>query len=538
MKKILLSMMMTLPLMAIAQTAVDAYSVSQTELKGTARYMSMAGAYGALGGDLSSINQNPGGLGVYRSSDIGITFSLNMQSSETTSKGFSTSVNQTKFNVNNFGYVGAFKLDSETMPYLNFGISYNRPVSYNHRYSGRINNIKNSLSNYIADVTNAGGYTTYDLAYFDNSDPYLDSNAPWLSIMAYNSFLINPQGVDSYGDGNNFTGLMNESTLGFGEYEVIESGGVDEFNMSMGGNLAEILYWGLGFGLSNLDYSKYTYYGEALSNATVLENDNGGLDHNGTASFGLENWLNTTGSGWNFKFGVILKPINELRFGVAIHTPTYWNLSDVIYSSISYETENSLGNYMNEGLEEANAGYADEIYYKIRTPWKFNVSMATVLGGSAVLSGEYERIAYNDMNIQYEYDYNIYHEDPQVTSSIKDYYKAMNIYRIGGEYKFIPSVSVRLGYAYQSSPVNDKALNDRIDIITSGTTPAYVFDKSTQYITGGLGYRHKGFYTDVAYVHKMKESVYKAFSPIPDGSPSAIIKDHDNQIVWSIGYRF
>ena len=49
-----------------AQSAFDLYSISQTDLKGTARFMSMAGAFGALGGDLSTLNQNPGGIGIYR----------------------------------------------------------------------------------------------------------------------------------------------------------------------------------------------------------------------------------------------------------------------------------------------------------------------------------------------------------------------------------------------------------------------------------------------------------------------------------------
>jgi hypothetical protein len=68
--------------------------------------------------------------------------------------------------------------------------------------------------------------------------------------------------------------------------------------------------------------------------------------------------------------------------------------------------------------------------------------------------------------------------------------------------------------------------------------PAYVFDKSTQYITGGVGYRNKRFYTDLAYVHKKKASEYKAFAPTSRGVQCANITDNNNQIVWSIGYRF
>ena len=62
-----------LPLTLSAQSPVDAYNLSQTELRGTARFMSMGGAFTALGGDLSTLNQNPAGIGIYRSSEVGLT---------------------------------------------------------------------------------------------------------------------------------------------------------------------------------------------------------------------------------------------------------------------------------------------------------------------------------------------------------------------------------------------------------------------------------------------------------------------------------
>ena len=47
-----------------AQSAIDAYRFSQPDLRGTARFMGMGGAFGALGGDLSTLSQNPAGIGV------------------------------------------------------------------------------------------------------------------------------------------------------------------------------------------------------------------------------------------------------------------------------------------------------------------------------------------------------------------------------------------------------------------------------------------------------------------------------------------
>ena len=65
-------------MMLMAQSAIDAYQLSQSDLKGTARFVSMAGAFGALGGDISTLNQNPAGIGVYRSNEIGLSKQSNL----------------------------------------------------------------------------------------------------------------------------------------------------------------------------------------------------------------------------------------------------------------------------------------------------------------------------------------------------------------------------------------------------------------------------------------------------------------------------
>src|SRR5512137_1600713 len=56
-----------------AQNVDDALRYSQIFYTGTARFMSMGGAFTALGGDMSTLSQNPAGIGVFRSSEISIT---------------------------------------------------------------------------------------------------------------------------------------------------------------------------------------------------------------------------------------------------------------------------------------------------------------------------------------------------------------------------------------------------------------------------------------------------------------------------------
>ena len=79
-----------------AQSAVDEYSLSQTETRGTARFMAMGGAFTALGGDLSTLTQNPAGIGVYRRSEIGATLDITPSKFTTQSPGYKISQSQTK----------------------------------------------------------------------------------------------------------------------------------------------------------------------------------------------------------------------------------------------------------------------------------------------------------------------------------------------------------------------------------------------------------------------------------------------------------
>ncbi|MBE6310432.1 MAG: hypothetical protein E7080_05190 [Bacteroidales bacterium] len=546
MKRLLSAIILSMPFVLSAQSAIDVFSVSQTDLKGTARFVSMAGAFGALGGDLSAVQQNPGGIGVYRRSDVGLTFNVDMQSTESVAREISPKISQTKCNISNIGYVGTIERNSGFLPFLNFGVSYNRPVSYNRHYGGKINDLKSSLSNYIADVTNRDGYMTKDLIN-NRFNPYKNSDASWLSIMACNSHIINPKDFDNKGIGYNFKGLLNARSTGFSEYEVIEEGGINEFDVNIGGNISNVIYCGFGVGFSDVNFSKYTYYGEAINNATVKDND--GLDKKGTASWQLENWLKTSGSGWNFKMGVIARPCNEIRLGLAFHLPTHYSLKDEIRSTIHYETINSTGNNMHRGYVNANNGNTDEVKYKIKTPWRLNLSAAAVLSDKAIISTSYERVAYNIMSLSYRNENGDYVKDIQLSKEVSAYYEGMNIFRVGGEYRLLPTMSLRLGYAYYNSPVRKDAMEDRLIISTSGTNPAYTLDKATQYVTGGVGIVVKNIYVDFAYVLKMRESEYRAFTPYNIGpsyessykltpAPSATVKDYNNQMVCTIGYRF
>jgi hypothetical protein len=120
-----------------AQNEVDALRYSQLIPGGTARFNSLAGAFGALGADFSTLSTNPAGLGVYKQSEFSFTPSLYL--------GKTTSTYQTKtgedlkynFNLGNTGLVMVMPagkaLRESGWRNIQFGVGLNRLNNYNNR---------------------------------------------------------------------------------------------------------------------------------------------------------------------------------------------------------------------------------------------------------------------------------------------------------------------------------------------------------------------------------------------------------------------
>lgn len=534
-----------LPVSLAAQSAIDAYNLSQNELRGTARFMSMAGAFTALGGDLSTLNQNPAGIGVYRGSDIGFTLDINMMNAKTSAIGAPYAKSQTHADVNNFGYVGTYNIGGSTAATFSWGASYSRLGSFRRSYQGGNMAMQTSLSNYITTLTD--GTSVDDLKFSDRFNPYQNwsQDAPnWLSILAYNSGMISPVvALDANNDPyetSSYDGLWQypvngqpqiTPTTGSAAFKVNEEGYIDEYAIDFGGSVANVFYWGIGLGITDLSFTQNAYYSEDLSHANVPANSDMGVVE-GNGYFSLGNWKHISGTGVNAKFGIILKPVNELRIGLAVHTPTYWSVTT------NYQGDTNFG--YSSGVKGSE--YTDEAAYdwKLNSPWKLQAGIAGVIGGRGILSVDYEYQGFNSMKTKNSHgdDYDYFNDD------ISAYFKSTNTIRIGGEYRVTPQFSVRAGYAHQTSAVKDEAADNSLEIYTSGTNPAYTFDSDTQYITCGLGYRISGFYIDAAYVHKHRTSTYHAFTPFKDydgywyDGPQAKVTDNNSQLVFTVGYKF
>ncbi len=109
---------------------------AETPINGTARYMGMAGAFGALGGEAGAISDNPAGLGIYRNSEFAVTAKALIP---VTQGSWQTTRQQDDFNfcLNNVSFVLSFLNSEKEKGVLasNFGFGYNRLKHFTRSFS-------------------------------------------------------------------------------------------------------------------------------------------------------------------------------------------------------------------------------------------------------------------------------------------------------------------------------------------------------------------------------------------------------------------
>lgn len=494
-----------------AQGIFDALRYADNSINGTARYMSMAGAFGALGGDASSIVDNPAGLAIYRSSEMTITG--NFMTVQTNSKwDQAASGSKFNFNINNAALVFAYvdPMREQGLVASNFSFSYNRLKNF-HRYADiRGGESLNSMTDYMASFTN--GFAESALEKTDSYDPYDNINVPWLSELAYQGYLINPgAGADSL----NWYSLLANGEKSTGRYKAVESGSIDEFGFNYGANISNMLYLGAGFNLQSIDYSMTSAYGETFGAG---------------GNFVLRNNFYTTGVGYNFKFGAIVRPTSFMRLGLSFHTPTYYAMTDRFYANMEFDTEK-------KGSIETPNGYASYFY---KTPLKFQASVGFIIGKSAIISFDYLFTDYKgSTRLKSEVNETDVFENGNAYASENDsinmHALSGHTFKVGAEYRLSEAFSVRGGFAYQTASVDDKATKVPPKN-TIRTDMEYFKDQGSLYAAGGFGYRYGGFGLDLTYAYRQKNELFKPYETTELNAAKVVTNTHN--VVLSLSYRF
>jgi len=466
---------------SFAQGEIDAYRYSNNDLSGTARGQAMGGAFGALGGDVTGVAINPAGLGIYRTSEIVANISLS--SPMTSENSFNESAAKVSFD--NLSYVRYCPLISGNLLSLNFGFNYNKIKDFNQTYSTSCTNRKNSLTDYMALLSD-GIYTTS----FDNN-PYDNHSIPWLSVLAWDSYLIDPK----KGVNNQYESILNENEQVSPSLRVSEKGRIESYDFSVSTNVSNNFFWGITVSITDISYVMKSVYDEKFSDVAG-------------SGFDIYNYFETQGSGFQLKTGVIYKPVDELRIGVAYHSPTWYTMTDYYYAELTPRLiKDDNGDYAKITSTPKNA-YSN---YYLQTPGSLTLSLASVFSSKAIVSVDYELKNYTYMNLK-DRDRNDYNHENKL---IKEDYKNTSTLRAGMEYRFTPQLSGRLGYAWAQNPYK-KSLTETGNVVeTAGTIPHYVLSNCTSYYTGGLGFRFTPeFYVDFAMTLRTQNDDLYSFQPI------------------------
>ncbi len=523
MKKIILPIILCLgivPLMA-QPTDFDALKMAQTDIVGTARYMGMAGAFGALGGDVSAVKDNPAGLGVYRSSEITTTFNIKNQRSVSTWNQQTATADMFNFTFSNFSYVLSLPTVAESRGHSsgllrsNFGFSYNRLKNFHRNSNIRGNSMPASYTDYLANMTNVAGIRDTDFDEYDYGKTGYD-DIPWLSVLAYDTWLTSPEGEN----GDDWKSLLRDGETVSPSYFISETGYVDEYSFSWGGNVSNMFYFGASVNIQTLVYNKNSRYGEDFGNSEF---------------FKLNSLLSSSGWGVNMNIGVIYRPIDLIRIGVSYRTPTVYSMHDSSKGYMDSGVDMNARYNMNEGFVNYSTDtylFADA-WYRLRVPGQWTGSLGFILGRRAIVSADFVYTDYRNTRLAGDNgDFGLYDLENE---RMRNTAKGGITMKFGAEYRVTDHLSVRAGFAAATAISNPESYKD-VRTNTKRTDSEYFHHKGTNYFTAGLGYRGNFWYVDATFVNK---NVTENFYPYDfENVIPATVKTHNFDVVATIGFKF
>jgi long-subunit fatty acid transport protein len=521
MKKYLLSIIaLSVCVYSFAQSEVDAHRFSVNDLSGTARGQAMGGAFGALGGDVTGVAINPAGIGIYRSSEIVGNLSIASNNAQTEVKtgwnGEVTKASKMKVNFDNLSYIGYYPLVKGSMLSLNFGFNYNRLKNFDRKYRVKGTDMPSSLIDYMTYHTNMNSIPH---SFWDQSGDRYQSSVPWLSILAWDSYLISE--VENTSD--QYKSILYQKVNP--DLVVSEKGNISAYDFTIGSNVANKFFWGVTFALTDVAYVLSSTHSEVFQ------------AEGGKNGFSFDNSLDTDGSGFQFKTGVIFIPIDALRLGISYHSPTWFTMTDYYHAGI---TPRGLTGDNGQPVGRTETP-VDNWKYRFTTPSAWTFSAAAIIGSKAIVSLDYEIKDYSAMNFDEADSYNYRFDYGVDNKYIDEDFKWASTVRAGLEVRFTPQFSGRLGYAYMQNPYQNEIRSGEREVITSGTVTHFTIDGDVSYFTTGIGYRFTPqFYMDAALVFRHQANDLYFYSQVPENVVSYPASYANNTVkgLITLGYKF
>lgn len=513
MRKIVIALSLLISSGLMAQEPADALRYSWYVPGGTARQQAVGGAMTSLGGEISATFVNPAGLGFYKTGDFVLTPAFNFLTNKATYFG---RLEKDQRNGLAFGTSGVV---------LGTGVNDKRSKLRGSAFSLAINQTANFGNNLLyRGITTQSSYSQKFLEEISNNNDRdansVAQNYPFGTSLAFNTYWIDTIGGGSSGNyqfqtrAPIATGLIHEN-------KIITRGGITELALGAASNWKDKFFFGLTLGVPFLHFRKESSFTEAdATNNTSNNFDFAVIDEN----------LITDGVGINLKTGIIYKPVEYIRLGLAIHTPTFYSLTDKYNASVTANTESYKGQLTQESSIFTGGQDAESKYWYF-SPYKIMASASYVL---REIEDVRKQKGFLTADIEYvNYKASSFTTDPEGdnSESTKNYYKSLNKaidnsykgafnFKAGGELKFT-TIMVRLGAAYYGNPY--KNLNGA---------------KGNKFqLSGGLGYRNKGMFLDAAYVHTMGRDVHFPYRLQTGAFSGASIRSTTGNVIVTLGFK-
>lgn len=515
MKKYLLLPLLFLSTIIYAQVPEDAIRYSFYPQSGTARNMAVGGVMGSLGGDINATFVNPAGLGFYKTNEFVITPAFVLNNNKAKFRDTDTRSTRNNIGFGTSGWVLGHSSSNDSRNSSAFSLAITQTASFNNEVHYKGLNNYSSFSEQFAEEFAKSGYSI-DEVLSRNSSPFPYTSAPALYTYLIDTVTIN--GIKQVKGAPEYILDAGQAL----QQEMIKKtkGGISEVSIGFAHNSKDKWFIGGAIGVPLVNY---------ISDIEFKESDTSSNSANYFKQSVYYDYFKTTGMGFNAKIGIIYRPKDYIRLGLAIHTPTWLFLKDGHTANLTTQVENPVDSFFISSQYFTN-DQPGEARYVQSTPFKAIISASYVFREvkdvtrqKGFISADIEYVQHRGSRFQ--------SDNETVTDDEKVYYKALNKvvksnykgafnFRVGGELKF-KIIMARLGFAYYSNPYKDKELK-----------------ANRMLLSGGLGYRNKGFFVDLTYVHAMSKDVNFPYRLQDRANTYATLNQQRGNIVATVGVKW
>jgi len=459
----------------LAQSEEDALRMSTVNPGGTARSNGMANAFGALGADAASIGINPGGLGLYRTSELSLTPMLEVNEASSLHYGNRAADSRTRFAfsslalaINNPSEKGGDWRSST------YGVIFDRQATHNWRRTAQANAVPTTILQGFANEADG------------TPDDRLFDFFPFTAGLAWETFGIDP-GIFQGPNGDTIPNRY-VSAIPLGEevdqlHTIESTGNTNNTAFFYAGNYRDLLYVGASVGIVGHRFRRTTIHQET----TLNEN----LDFRDLI---YREELSTTASGIDIKLGIVGRVSDRVRLGAAYHSPQWMRMNDAFSTNLrtNFRTPD------NTGRTSYSAASPDGVFsYRLNSPMRVVLSGAYIAGANGLVSVDYTYTDFRDMRFRpgdrFLNDYDFAFENDVIANA----FRSTHSLRVGTEWRN-GNWYYRMGGGFMPSAYR----NDEVRQSTSMRTYA-----------GGLGYRTDHVAVDLALNYVQGQMVYFQYDP-------------------------